>query len=141
VVLSAIQPLIPGFLESASGVFSSFSSSGGGDSTVRNADGVPPVNPHGGREFVVKVQIQLLCMGNPAMGLRRDAPLCMYDEGKVLMRWVGSSEAAHGPLVKASEKHGLLGGAKVYLRARREGTDIRVFLTNPPVQRELAAKW
>lgn len=82
--------------------------------------GAAPPNPHGARRFMIKAQ-------RPLTGGR--APLMVYDEPRAMTRMLDRAEgaAAYDALDARVAAHGVLGGAKGFFWARREGASVRVF--------------
>ena len=79
-------------------------------------------NPHGARRFMVKVQVS-------QTGPLDQMPLMMYDEPRAMQRMVypedGEAFAVVRDLVR---RHGVMNGAKGFLWAKREGTQLRIFV-------------
>ena len=89
-----------------------------------------PVNVHGDAVFLVKVQRPL--GGSPGMpAFVGGAPLMLYDQRRSFTLQV--SPAAAPALDACVRDRGLLGGAKAYLEAKREGDRLRVFVDAPVV--------
>jgi hypothetical protein len=77
-------------------------------------------NPHGARRFLIKVQV--------AQTGRRD-PLMMYDQPRAMSRMLLPTEGpAYDTVRDLVRARGVMGGAKAYLWARREGAQLRIFV-------------
>ena len=127
VVLSSVQPSdFNGNDGSGTQAFTVINNRGGGLGETRTT-GQVPANPYGSRRFLVKVQVPLRVPFMPSAGLQADQPLMLYDEQRSLVRYISPSEPAFAALSRVCLSKGLLGGAKIYLHAQREGVDVRVF--------------
>ena len=77
-------------------------------------------NPHGTRRFLIKVQV--------AQTGGRD-PLMMYDQPRAMSRMLCPKEGpAYDTVRDLVRARGVMGGAKAYLWARREGAQLRIFV-------------
>jgi hypothetical protein len=88
---------------------------GRGVNRMRKAE--VPLNVHKG-EFIVKVQT-----ANEA-----GAPLLVYDKGKTFVTTVRALTPEGLRLAAFSRTSGIFGGRKSYLRAQREGDNLRIFI-------------
>jgi hypothetical protein len=80
-----------------------------------------PKNPHGGRRFLIKVQVPLSGGG--------ELPMMVYDEPRALTRLLGPEDgAAYGTVLALVQARGALGGLKGFLWAKREGANLRIFV-------------
>jgi hypothetical protein len=80
-----------------------------------------PKNPHGGRRFMIKVQVPLSGGG--------ELPLMVYDEPRALTRLLGPEDGtAYGTVLALVQARGALGGLKGFLWAKREGANLRIFV-------------
>ena len=85
--------------------------------------GVQPQNPHGARRFLIKCQVPLT--GGDEM------PVMIYDETRALSRMLFVDELGGAPYKAVAalvRRKGTMGGAKAYLWAKREGTQLRIYL-------------
>jgi hypothetical protein len=79
-----------------------------------------PKNPHGGRRFMIKVQVPL---GGG------DLPMMVYDEPRAMQQLLGPEDGtAYGTVLALVRRRGALGGLKGFLWAKREGANLRIFV-------------
>jgi hypothetical protein len=65
-------------------------------------------------------------------------PLLVYDRRRDFMRHVSNTEGeAYKVMESLCPSKGLLGGKKIYLWAKRQGKEIRVFKDIPKFQQEI----
>lgn len=86
-----------------------------------------PVNVHGDKQFLIKVQVPLV-QGTGQM-------LMIYDEKRSFQRMVYAVEPAYRVLentVRRNPKYHQ--GVKLYFKAKREATNLRVFIDSLPEQ-------
>jgi hypothetical protein len=91
-------------------------------------------NPHGVAKFIIKCQITMA-----SLEVSRKDGILIYDEGKIFHRYLEISEqAVHSKIHNIVHSKGIntpgYGRLKIYLYARREGSNIRIYTSDIPDQ-------
>lgn len=125
IVIPVVAPFIPGDYN-----FYGETSFCGSGLSVHDPTAVAK-NPHGNSRFIIKCQIVMA-----PLEISRAEEILIYDKGKILHRRLQPSEqAAHSLIHKIVYTKGYQ-RAKIYLHAKREGGNLRIYTVDTPDQPE-----